>query len=485
MLKIRAALGWLMTGMAALSIAATGLRAQAIRTSTAADRQSLALTVYNSGIALVRDARRIDLPQGSVRLQLSGIAQKLQPQTVQLAPTTGSAPWTVLEQDYLYNTVNPQSLLEAYVGRSLTLVRTRLENNSEVEVPIQAKLLAASPEPVWEVDGKVVTGLKVDHYVFPELPSSLSLKPSLIFLLQNHQAGEQVAEVSYLTDGMGWNADYVLTLATSGSQANLNGWVTLKNESGAIFPDASLQLIAGEVHRVYAPVALPEARMTMSMATAPPAPAQFTQQPFSSYHLYTLQRRTTLPDHESKQISLLSANHVSVTRTYEVNGQSYYYRNPEPGTPFKDPVEVRLKFENSKSNALGRPLPAGVVRVYRKDSAGHGQFLGEDRMDHTPEGEMINLNAGNAFDVTEERKQTDYQRLGQHSSEMTFEIVLRNHQSQPIQVTVNEPFGGDWELLSSSFPYQKTSAFSARFAVPVAANGEATLKYRVRVRWGG
>ncbi|HLI34472.1 MAG TPA: DUF4139 domain-containing protein, partial [Terriglobia bacterium] len=194
---------------------------------------------------------------------------------------------------------------------------------------------------------------------------------------------------------------------------------------------------------------------------------------------------TTLPDHESKQISLLSANGVSVTRVYEVNGQPYYYRNPEPGAPFKDPVEVRLKFENSKSSALGMPLPAGVVRVYRKDSAGHEQFLGEDRIDHTPGGEMINLNAGNAFDVTEERKQTDYQRLGQHSSEMTFEIVLRNHQSQPIQVTVNEPFGGDWELLSSSFPYEKTSAFSARFTVPVAANGEATLKYRVRVRWGG
>jgi len=485
MLKICAVLGKLMIGIVALGIAATDLQAQAIRTSTAADRQSLALTVYNSGIALVRDTRRIDLPQGSVRLQLNGIAQKLQPQTVQLAPTTGSEPWTVLEQDYLYNTVNPQSLLEAYVGKSLTLVRTRLENNSEVETPIQARLLAASPEPVWEIDGKVVTGLKVDHYVFPELPSSLSLKPALIFQLQNRQAGEQVAEVSYLTDGMSWNADYVLTLAASGKQANLNGWVTLKNESGATFPDASLQLIAGEVHRVYAPVARPEARMMMSMAGALPAPAQFAQQPFSSYHLYTLQRRTTLPDHESKQISLLSANGVSVTRVYEVNGQPYYYRNPEPGAPFKDPVEVRLKFENSKSSALGMPLPAGVVRVYRKDSAGHEQFLGEDRIDHTPGGEMINLNAGNAFDVTEERKQTDYQRLGQHSSEMTFEIVLRNHQSQPIQVTVNEPFGGDWELLSSSFPYEKTSAFSARFTVPVAANGEATLKYRVRVRWGG
>ena len=485
MLKIRMVLEWLMIGILVLSVAEVSLRGQTMRTSTAADRQSLALTVYNSGIALVRDTRRLDLPQGSVRLQLSGIAQKLQPQTVQLTPAAASAPWTVLEQNYLEDTVNPQRLLEAYVGKLVTLVRTRLENNSEVEVPIQARLLAAGPEPVWEIEGKVVTGLKVDHYVFPGFPSTLSLKPALVFLLQNYRAGEQTAEVSYLTDGINWNADYVLMLAASGKRTSLQGWVTLRNDSGLTFPDTSIQLVAGEVHRVYAMAMQPQARMMTSMAAAPPTPGQFTQQPFSSYHLYTLQRRTTLPDHESKQISLLSANHVSVTRTYEVNGRSYYYRNPEPGAPFKDPVEVRLRFENSKQNALGMPLPAGIVRIYQNDSAGHEQFLGEDRINHTPAGEMVDLDAGNAFDMTEERKQTDFQRLGQHSSEMTFEIVLRNHQSQPVQVAVNEPFGGDWELLSSSFPYQKTSAFSAQFIVPVAANGEALLRYRVRVRWGG
>ncbi len=221
--------------------------------------------------------------------------------------------------------------------------------------------------------------------------------------------------------------------------------------------------------------------MGRAMAAAQP---QFAEEGISEYHLYTLGRRTTLQNNETKQISLLSAAGLGLEKHFEVNGQQYYYRGAvRPGEPIKEPVQVRLKFKNSEANSLGMPLPAGTVRVYQGDSKGRVQFVGEDRIGHTPKDEMLDLYLGNAFDVVAERKQTDFVALGRNAFETAFEISIRNHKPDAITVEVNEPLGGDWRIIDANQKWEKTAAFAARFTVPVPANGEALLKYRVQVRW--
>jgi len=451
-------------------------------TSTLADQKDIAVTVYNSNIALVRDLRRLQFQPGTVSLRFVDIAAKVNPATVHIVSLTAPKELRVLEQNYEYDLLSPERLLQKYVGRELTLVRLVTENNSTREIPVKALLLAYNEGPVWKVGTEIITGMGADRYVFPDVPENLYSKPTLVWLLENHRTGEQTVEASYLTNEVDWSADYVLTIAADQKAADLNGWVTIINHSGTAFLNAQLQLVAGELHRVYEAEARPGRVMAMKAEVA--AAPQFAEEAISEYHLYTLERRTNLQNNETKQISLLASTGIRVEKVFEVDGQQFYYHNAHrPGRPFKDPVKVRIKFRNAEANSLGMPLPAGVVRVYQGDSKGRVQFIGEDRIQHTPKDESLDLYIGNAFDIVAERKQTDYQALGPHSYEMAFEIALRNHKSEPITVIVNEPIGGDWRILDSTFKWEKTAAFAARFTVPVEANGESILKYRVRVRW--
>lgn len=453
-------------------------------TSTLSDQRDLAVTVYNQNRGLVRDVRRLDLPAGQLDLRFMDIAAKVNPATVHIVSTTAPRDLTVLEQNYEYDLLSPDKLLDKYVGREVTLVQFHMDNNSTREVDVKATLLSDNENnPVWKVGDQIVTGIGRDRIIFPDLPPNLYSKPTLIWRLTNRAAGPQTVEASYLTDDMNWNADYVLTLAASGKTADLNGWVTITNNSGTEFRNAQLQLVAGAVNVVQPPRVFKGTIGAMARAEAVPAP-QFQQENISEFHLYSLERRTTLQDKESKQISLLEAANFPIEKHYEVNGQSYYYQNAvAPGEPAKDPVEVHLKFKNAQANSLGMPLPAGTMRVYEADSKGRLQFVGEDHIDHTPKDEQLDLNTGNAFDIVEERKQTDYQKIDRRTTESAFEITLRNHKSEPVTVEVNEPFGGDWTIEESSFKFEKTSATSARFTVPVSADGQAVLTYRVRVRW--
>ena len=221
------------------------------------------------------------------------------------------------------------------------------------------------------------------------------------------------------------------------------------------------------------------------MKAAPATAAnQFQQESFSEYHLYSLARRTSVEDKETKQISLLEGSGLPVEKLFVVNGQSFYYHNAQnPGAPIKDPVQVLYKFKNEEKAGLGIPLPAGNLRVYQKDSKGGVLFIGEDRIDHTPKDEFVTVKIGNAFDVVAERKQTDYKSISNRVWQMEFEITIRNHKDTPVTVQVNEPIGGDWEMLNSTYKYTKTAAFAAQFDVPVKANGESVLKYRVQAKW--
>ena len=225
--------------------------------------------------------------------------------------------------------------------------------------------------------------------------------------------------------------------------------------------------------------------MAMDMAVSRAKKAeQFAQENFSEYHLYSLGRKTSVEDKETKQISLLQGSDVPVQKIFVVNGQNWYYHNQQnPGSPLKDNVMVFYKFKNEQKAGLGMPMPAGNVRVYQKDSKGNVLFVGEDRIDHTPKDELVTIHIGNAFDVVSERKQTDYKRIDTHTWEMEFEITLRNHKDTPVTVEVNEPIGGDWEMVNSSYKYTKTAAWAAQFQVPVSANGTSVLKYRIRAKW--
>jgi hypothetical protein len=451
-------------------------------TSTLEDQNELALTVYNSDLALVRDVRTLQLPRGTFDLKFMDIAATVNPATVHFRSLSEPSRVSVLEQNYEYDLLEPDKLLRKYVGRDVTLVRYRPNGGGVREEEVTARLLSYNSAPVWQINGEIVTGLQADHIRFPELPGNLFARPTLIWSLQNDGAARHRVEAAYLATRLSWSADYVLTVARDDASADIDGWVTVTNGSGTQFRNASLQLVAGNVHRVRQALAkMADVAMERREMAAAPAMAQ---ESFSDYHLYTLGRKTSINNNQTKQVSMLGATGFPVRKRYVVDGQAFYYRNAQhPGSPLKDDVRVFYQFSNDAKAGLGMPMPAGVVRVYQSDSRGGTQFVGEDRIDHTPKDERLNLQIGTAFDVVAERKQVDFEKIASNVYEMEFQVTLRNHKAQPVTVEVNEPIGGTWRMIDSTHAHTKTDAWAAQFQVPVAADGSATLRYRVRVTY--
>jgi hypothetical protein len=447
------------------------------------DQTDLNVTVYNSNIALVRDVRNLSLPTGTFRLKFMDIAATVNPATVHFRSLTDPDKLGVIEQNYEYDLLEPAKLLHKYVGKEITLIRSYQDNGTTKREEIKATLLSDNNGQVWKIGNDIVTGGYAESYRFPEVPANLFDRPTLLMSLENSGSRKQQIEASYLANNLSWNSDYVLTVARDDKAADLDGWVTLVNNSGTAFHNARLQLVAGDLNRVTDNRLRAEMARDMVATKAAAAP-QFQQENFSEYHLYTLGRRTSVEDKETKQISLLAGTDVPVQKIFVVNGQNYYYHNRQnPGSPIKDNVMVFYKFKNDEKAGLGIPIPAGNVRVYQKDSKGGILFVGEDHIDHTPKDESISVHIGNAFDVVSERKQTDYKSISSNVWEMEFEITIRNHKDSAITVQVNEPIGGDWEMLNSSYKYTKTSAWAAQFNVPVDKNGTSVLRYRVRAHW--
>jgi hypothetical protein len=462
-------------------VAPRGAAQDSAATTTLDDQVELAVTVYNSDIALVRDVRNLRLARGTSDLHFMDIAATVNPATVHFRSLTEPSRVSVLEQNYEYDLLEPEKLLRKYVGRDVTLVRMRRADGATQEEDVTARLLSYNNAPVWQIGGEIVTGLQADHIRFPELPGNLYSRPTLIWTLNNNGGTSHRVEASYLAGRLKWNADYVLTVARDDKAADIDGWVTVVNGSGTSFKNATLQLVAGDLNRVRQVVGRMEADM---MRSDKAAAAPMAQEAFSDYHLYTLGRKTTVNNSETKQVSMLGATGFPVEKRYVVDGQAFYYRNAQhPGAPLKDVVQVYYQFKNDEKAGLGMPMPAGTVRVYQSDSKGGVQFVGEDRIDHTPKDETLNLKIGNAFDVVCERKQTDFQKIASNVYEVEYEITLRNHKTAPVSVEVNEPIGGTWRMLQSTHPSTKTSAWAAQFAVPVAADGTAVLKYRVRITY--
>jgi len=334
---------------------------------------------------------------------------------------------------------------------------------------------------VWKIGDEIVTN--VQPYSYPDVPSDLYSHPTLIWTLENRGADAQRVEASYLTNNMNWSADYVLTVARDEKSADLDGWVTLVNNSGVAYDHARLQLVAGNVHRSEQNDMRVRDYAALEVA-APAKVAQFQQENFSEFHLYTLDRRTSIQNNETKQISLLAGTNIPVEKYLSVEGQQYWYRNPQGiGNAILQPVNVFYKFKNDQKSNLGMPLPAGTVRVYQADSKGAVQFAGENTIRHTPKDEDVRVYVGDAFDVVCERKQMDYKKLASNLAEFEYQITLRNHKDSAVGVEVREPVGGDWEVVNSNYKWTKLDATTIGFSIPVEKDSAATLDYRVRVKW--
>jgi len=461
-----------------LALHAAASAASAAATSTSADRKAVAVTVYNDGRGLVREERRLTLQGGESELRFMDVAEKIEAATVKISVLEGGA-LSVHEQNYEYDLLSPEKLLEKFVGQTLTLVVQKWKDSSTVEEEVPAKLLSTNNGTVWEMGGRIVANPAYSRIVYPSVPENLIAKPTLVWLVDASGAGPRTLEVAYLTGGTSWRADYVLALDAAEERAGLQGWVTIDNQSGAAYQDALIKLVAGDVHEVAEEQ--PKTR-ELAIQAARPAAAPMREEALFEYHLYSLPRPTTLKQNQTKQVELLDAPRIGVDKEYLLRGGGGYFRMPwHVGDP-REKVQVFLKFRNSQAAGLGLPLPKGIVRVYKRDSSGSPQFIGEDRIDHTPKDEEIRLELGKAFDVTAERRQTDFNRVADNVFESAYEVKIRNHKETAVAVRVVEPVGGDWSMLQNSHPFKKLSAFEAEFEVPVAPGQEAVLTYRVRVR---
>ncbi|MHB1214616.1 MAG: DUF4139 domain-containing protein [Thiobacillus sp.] len=450
--------------------------------STPADQHDVAVTIYNDNLALVKDARRVRLARDLNLLAWRGVSAQLRPETAQLRNVSNPAGFRLQELNFDAGLLTPQKLLDAYVGREVSVIRTHPTTGAETRE--SATVLSTNDGLVLRFADRVETGVP-GRLGFPAVPATLRDTPTLVLSLLSPTAGTQDLELSYLTGGLSWRADYVAELNGRDDRLDLNGWVTLTNQSGAAYRDAKLQLVAGSVNRVRD--APPPLRATMAMAAKTADAADMQQEALFEYHLYTLQHLTTLAENQTKQVALMSAMQVPVKKEFLLEGANYYYagQHGELGQAIK--VGVFIEFSNT-GDGLGIPLPGGVIRVYKQDSQGNAQFVGEDRIDHTPKNETVRLKLGDAFDVTADRKQTDFQKLAGTSRtnavyESAYEVVLKNARAEPVTVTVREPMPGDWTMVSESQPHTKTASGIAEWRVAGAPGGPAPLSYRVRVRY--
>ena len=440
------------------------------------------VTVYNDNLSLVKERRELELKTGINRVEYTNVAALIDPTSVMFEDTKHKNT-TVLEQNYEYDLVSSKKLLEKFLDKEITATEkegstytgTLLSNDGGVVLRMS--------------NGKVVTLSEISKVEFPD-SAGLLTKPTLVWQVYSPIAGKRDVLTSYLTSGMSWKANYIVKTNTDDKLADIQAWVSVENSSGTTFEDVKLKLVAGEIHRVVEPEE-PSPYMVYESAPIYSQPKSgFVEEALFEYHLYTLERPATLKNNQVKQISLLSADSVPVEKelVFEISKS--------------EDIRVVLNLENSKEKGLGMPLPAGIVRVYKADSEGQLQFLGEDSIDHTPKDEELKIVVGNAFDViatrtktdskkvdsdhwresydfdkTGKRIQTNLRKIGSDVWRESFEIELKNHKSEAQKVKIIEHFYGNWEIIESSDTYKKADAFTAEWKVEVPANGSKKVSY--------
>lgn len=448
--------------------------------SSPADQTEISISIYNNNLALIKDTRRIKLAHESNLLAWRGVSAQMRPETAQLRSLNSATGLRLLEQHFDFDLLGPERLLEKYLGKEVFIIRTH--PTTGVETREAATVLSTQGGVVLKFADRIETGVP-GRLAFASLPNRLRDTPTLVMSLLNSHANEHNLELTYLTGGLSWQADYVAELNARDDRLNLNGWATLTNQSGAAYPNAKLQLVAGDVNVVSPPQAPQRGDVAMlKMAEV----AQMRTEPAFEYHVYTLPRTITLAENQTKQVALMSSANVPVNKEYVLQGASHYYSGHYPEISQKIKVGVFIELQN-KGEGLGDPLPKGVIRVYKKDSQGNAQFVGEDRIDHTPKNETMRLKLGDAFDITADKKQTDFQKLaasGRNTPiETAYQIVLNNAKKEMVTVLVREPIPGDWTMVSESTLHKKAASNVAEWKVRIPAESSTTLNYRVRIKY--
>ncbi len=445
------------------------------------DQKQVSLTIYERDLALVRDVRNVPMQNGNVKVRFVDVSERIQPETVMLKDLS-SGRINVAQIYFDNNLLTPQTLLDSYVGKKVTVVKTNPTTGTETQE--QAEVLSARDGIVLRIGNRIETSIP-GRIVYDHIPAGLQAKPTLTVELDSSTGRSQQLELDYLTNGIGWHANYVAQLNDKENRMNLSGWAAISNNSGTEFRNARVQLIAGSPNMTNARPMLMAAARSAKFDAVEAAPNQIAEESFADYHLYTLPNKVTLANNQTRQYSLLNANDVKVKKQWVLNGGSYYYRSRMPNVNDHLPVSVTVEFRNVKSDRPGMPFPGGTVRFYQTDGRGNQQFLGESMMSHTPVDGTVSLKMGDAFDVTGSRKQMQLELLPSQDQsvrkyESTYEVVLENAKSHSVTVQVREPIPGSWAILKENHPHTK-DGMTAVWNVKVPPNGQATLTYSVRV----
>ncbi len=435
-------------------------------------KMGLELTVYNQDLALVKDRRMVNLPGGVDTVSFTEVASGIDPTSVRFRSLTDPGV-KVLEQNYEYDVINDAQLLEKFLGQKIKLTTVKGETIEGFLLSGGNNLILSAKADGGEV--RIVKAAQIQSVQFPELPGGLVIRPTLVWLLSNPaKSGPQQVEVTYLTGGLSWKADYVATINQTDDRLDLTGWVTLDNRSGAEYREARLKLVAGEINR--APEADREQALRFMQAKAPLAADQrgFQEESFFEYHLYALGRPATLKNNQMKQVELLTASGIPARKLFIYEGS----RDPRK-------VKVMLEVTNGQEQKLGIPLPKGRIRVQKADGDGSLQLIGEDRIDHIAKDEKVRVNLGNAFDIAGERIQTGVKETGSKTREESYQITLRNHKQEAVTVTAVEYPGAwnEWQIVKNDHPFVKTEAGKIEFTVKLPPDGQATINYTIRYKW--
>jgi hypothetical protein len=489
------------------------------KTSSGHD-DAAALTIYNQSFAVVRQTLPLDLKGGANQLEITNITSHLEPDSVILRDLNSGRDLRILEQNYRSDVASQGRLLSLYEGKTIEFLVADKDGNRRLMpgkiirsgyVPHyeayngysqqyaqsqQAYVAAGNGEPIIEIDGKLQFGLP-GQPIFPALSNDTILKPTLSWLLQTDRPGATTAEFSYVTGGMSWHADYNVVAPVSGNMLEVVGWVTLDNQTGKTFPNARIKLMAGDVNKIQQGATFDRMQgFGAAMKVEAMAPA-VTERTFDEYHLYTLERPSTLYDRETKQVEFVRAAGVPSKRVYVYDGVQIdqNYRNypmenirdmENFGVQSNPKIWTMIEFKNSKENHLGMPLPKGRVRFYRRDTDGQLEFTGENMIDHTPADETIRLYTGNVFDAVGERKRTFFKvDRNAHTVDESFEIRLRNHKKEPMEIRVVEHLyrWNNWEIMKNSDPFTKIDSKTIEYRVTVPADGEKVVTYTSHYTW--
>ncbi len=443
------------------------------------ERTHLSLTIYNEDLCVVSETRRINLQAGEGRIRFWDVPRQIQPSSISVRSDKIGGGFEINEQSFEFRSLDRNSLMNAYVGKSLKLIDwNQFKDTKRVT---DAILLSNANGPVYQIGTEVY----LDHpgtVVLPELPAGFSEKPSLTWSYSTKGNGPVQIPVSYITSGIGWQADYTLVLNEQGRGASLAGWITATNHSGTDFENADIVFVAGKPNVEESSPEPAMLRLGKVMMDAAAEPAASRERPAFEYHVIPLGHKADLLAEQIKQFALLSVQDIRVRKELILGGAKTQfilpYRVQENN---KVPLDVFVRLQNDKENRLGIPLAQGTIRVYQRDPQGADLFLGEDRLSHTPKGQELKIQVGKSFDVTAERKQTDFREVSTRLYESEWEIIFRNAKDEAVDVVLIEPLYGNWKVLSSTPKFKKLDAFTIRFEENVPARKGAMIRYRIQV----